>query len=71
MDNFKEYIENTREQLHCNASEYYKNNYITYTYTNEQVDNNLEYFEKCMNRGLSAYKALLYFDDYLNDDYDI
>lgn len=33
--------------------------------------NNVEYFKKCYAKGLSAYKALLYFNDYLEGNYDI
>lgn len=69
--NFKKYIQNTKDQLNCNASEEYKNNYITYTYSNEQVETNLSYFEKCMNSGLSPYTSLLFFHDYLNGEYII
>jgi len=67
MKYFKDYIKDVKCQLTCNATEEYKNNYITYIYTNEQVDDNLKYFEKCMNDNLSAYKALLFFNDYLED----
>ena len=48
-----------------------KNKYIVYTHTNEAVDSNLDYFERCKEFGLSPYKALLFFNDYLNGDYDI
>ena len=67
MTNFQLYIIDVKQQLYCNASDEYKKEYITYNYTNEQVDNNLMYFEKCMRDGLSPYKALLYFGDYLNE----
>lgn len=33
--------------------------------------NNVGYFKKCHSKGLSAYKALLYFNDYLEGNYDI
>ncbi len=69
--NFKEYISGVKSQLTCNASDDYKNNHGSYDYTNSDVDNNLDYFEKCQERGLSAYKSLLFFYDYLNGDYDI
>lgn len=59
---FEDYIKDVKQMLNCNASEEYKNKYVTYLYTNEQVDENLEYFKDCMNDGLSAYKALLFFD---------
>jgi len=36
-----------------------------------KLKNNVEYFKKCHKRGLSAYKALLFFNDYLNGDYEI
>lgn len=48
---FRKYIEDTRSQ--------------PYTYTNEQIDANLPYFKKCMQEGLSAYKALLFFNGFL------
>tara|TARA_R110000868_G_scaffold110049_4_gene298560 strand:- start:351 stop:593 length:243 start_codon:yes stop_codon:yes gene_type:complete len=44
---------------------------LEYTYTDEQIFANVEYFDKCRKRGLSAYKALLFFHDYLNGEYDI
>lgn len=59
---FEDYIKDVKQMLNCNASEEYKKKYVTYLYTNEQVDENLEYFKDCMNDGLSAYKALLFFD---------
>jgi len=37
----------------------------------ELLKDNVEYFMKCHKVGLSAYKALMYFNDYLNGDYDI
>ena len=58
---FDDYIKDVKQMLNCNASEEYKKKYVTYLYTNEQVDENLEYFKDCMNDGLSAYKALLFF----------
>lgn len=66
-----EYIKDVKLQLNCNASEDYKNNHITYIYTNEDVNKHINYFEKCQNKGLSPYKSLLFFHDYLNGDYDI
>lgn len=44
---------------------------LEYSYTDEQIFANVEYFDKCRKSGLSAYKALLFFHDYLNGDYDI
>jgi hypothetical protein len=68
MGKFDEYMLDVKSQLDENATEYAKSNYILYTYSNELVDNNLEYFEDCMNKGLSPYKALLFFYDYLNEE---
>lgn len=68
---FEEYLINVREQLECNTTEEYKSNYIIYGYTNEQVDNNLDYFKKSMESKLSTYKALLNFNDYLNGEFKI
>lgn len=34
-------------------------------FSNEKIDDNLDYFKDCKNRGLSAYKSLLYFNFYL------
>ena len=66
---FYQYMEKVREQLECNATDDYKSKYIVYSYSNELVDENIEYFLKCLENNLSAYKALLFFNDYLNGDY--
>ncbi|CAG7581476.1 MAG: hypothetical protein SLAVMIC_00861 [uncultured marine phage] len=65
------YLDKVREQLDCNATEEYRNAYGTYKYSNKQVDDNVDYFERCENAGLSAYKSLLFFGDYLEGDYEI
>lgn len=67
----KNYIKRVKEQLVCNASEKDKKKLYLYTYTEKQVDNNLEYFTKCKNINLSPYKALLFFHDYLKGNYNI
>jgi hypothetical protein len=69
MKDFEKYIEETKEQLYCNATEDYRNNNVTYLCTNEQIESNLDYFRRCMESGLSSYKALLFFNDYLEGDY--
>jgi hypothetical protein len=33
------------------------------------LKDNVEYFKKCYENELSAYKALIFFHDYLNGDY--
>lgn len=67
LQNIDEYMNAVREQLYCNATESYSNKYVTYTYTNKQVQENAGYFKKCMESNLSPYKALLFFDDFLNE----
>lgn len=62
---FEEYIKDVKSQLYCNASDEYKKECVVYTYTNEQVDSHLNYFKYCLHHGLSAYKALLFFNDIL------
>jgi len=69
MKDFEKYIEGAKEQLDCNATEDYRNNHVTYLCTNEQIESNLDYFRRCMESGLSSYKALLFFNDYLEGDY--
>ena len=44
---------------------------IEYNYTDKQIFDNIEYFDKCRKSGLSAYKALLFLYDYLNGDYEV
>lgn len=63
---FDKYIENVKEQLECNATDKYKSECIVYTYSNEQIDSNLDYFKRCKDQCLSTYKSLLFFSDYLN-----
>lgn len=64
MNNLEEYIQDVKSQLCCNQTK--RVDYITYDYTEEQIDRNIKYFEKCMNNNLSGYKALLFFSDYIN-----
>jgi len=66
--NFEEYLDDVRSQLYCNASSHYRSNYITYDYSNSQIEDNLIFFKDCYKSNLSGYKALLFFSDYLNDE---
>lgn len=78
---FDEYIVNVKEMLVCNSDDFnFHDNekrdieltercYIRYYYNNEEIDENLHYFRNCMNDGLTPYKALLYFDEYLKGYY--
>lgn len=40
-----------------------------YNYNDEDLLNNIEYFRNCYENEMSAYRALLYFRDYVNDDF--
>lgn len=42
-----------------------KEYYVCYDYTEEQIKLNINYFKDCQKQGLSPYKALLFFYDYL------
>jgi hypothetical protein len=64
---FEEYFDKVKSNLYCNSSDYDRENYITYTYTNEKVEEHTDYFKECMDKGLSPYKSLLFFSDYLNE----
>lgn len=64
---FEKYIQEVKEQLCCNMSEKDKTTYICYEYTENDIDNNIDYFNKCYQDGLSAYKALLFFFNYLQE----
>lgn len=40
---------------------------LEYTYTDEELYENIDYFKDCCERGLSAYKALLFLSTYLEE----
>lgn len=71
MIDFETYFNRVLEQLECCATEEYKKEYVVYTYPLDVVMNNVDYFERCRDAELSAYKALLFFHDYLNGEVDI
>ena len=60
------YIQAVKDNLTCNNDVFC--GYYTFDYSDEKVDNNAEYFVDCMKRGLSHYKALLFFYDYLQEN---
>jgi len=68
---FVNYMFSVYGQLSCNACKEYQAECITYTYTSTQVNQHLDYFRKCMNDGLSSYKALLFFNDYLKESENV
>lgn len=53
-------MEDVYSQLECNASNEYEKMYITFTYSKEEVENNIDYFKRCYNKNISAYKALTF-----------
>ena len=59
------YIEEVKLYLTCNNDIYC--GFYTFDYSDEQVNNNYDYFIDCFKRGLSPYKALLFFYDYLQE----
>ncbi len=68
----EEYMADVLSQLTCNVSDEHKGSvHITYEYTSNEINTHAGYFRKCRKRGLSAYKALMYFSDYLEGEYDI
>ena len=66
----EDYIKDVKSQLCCN-NDLDKVDYITYNYIEEEIMANIDYFKKCLDNNLSAYKALLFFYDYLNKEYII
>lgn len=62
---FEEYIEKVKSNLYCNLSEDEKKVFYSYDFTEDEIDNNLEYFKDCYNNDISAYTSLLLFADYL------
>lgn len=62
---FDLYLEACILQLSCNSPE--ENRFITFDYTEKQLQDNLDYFKECFKKGLSPYKALSLFYFALNE----
>lgn len=62
---FEEYIEKVKSNLYCNLSEDEKKVFYSYDFTEDEIDNNLDYFRDYYNNDISAYTSLLFFADYL------
>jgi hypothetical protein len=60
MSDFEKYLISIGVQNEC-----------AYSYEREELYKHREYFKKCMNNGLSAYKALLFLHDYINNNYTL
>jgi hypothetical protein len=65
--NIETYIEKVKASLLCNCSDADRASFTLFAYTNKQVDNNIDYFEMCMDKGMSPYKSLFYFHERLDD----
>lgn len=48
-----------------------KRSETSYNYDDQLLFDNIDYFKRCQEKGLSAYKALLFFNDYLEGGYKI
>lgn len=68
---FQTYMERVRSQLECNTDMSKERDYIVFTYSEEQVNQERVYFMRCMRRNLSPYKALTFFHDWLEDQKDL
>jgi len=55
-------------QLECNRSAEDISKYGCYTYTEQTVKDNLDYFKECLSRSEGTYNALLFFNYYLYDE---
>ena len=58
----EEYLEDIKRHLSCFQTEDELKEYCTFDYTFEEILENKEYFESCLNKELSTYKALLFFE---------
>lgn len=63
----EEYIADAKSRLECNMSKEDIEVLGAFLYTEEEVDNNKEYFLKCKESGMSAYKALVFFSFHLGE----
>lgn len=67
---FDEYLLKIYSHLCCNISEEKRNSeyIVCYDYTEEEVNRHISYFKECYDKELSAYKALLFFHDFLIEE---
>ena len=64
----EEYLEDTKRHLNYFQTDDELKEYYNFDYTFQEILENKEYFESCLNKGISTYKALLFFEDYLKKD---
>ena len=60
----EEYLEDTKRHLNYFQTDNELKEYYNFDYTFQEILENKEYFESCLNKGISTYKALLFFEDY-------
>ena len=60
----EEYLEDTKRHLNHFQTDNELKEYYNFDYTFQEILENKEYFESCLNKGISTYKALLFFEDY-------
>ena len=58
---FEEYIEKVKSNLYCNLSEDEKKVFYSYDFTEDEIDNNLEYFKDCYNNDIYLHIPHCYF----------
>lgn len=63
---FQTYMENVRSQLTCNNTEE-ERDFIVFDYSQDFINSHRVYFMRSMVAGLSPYKALTFFSDWLED----
>ena len=61
---FDFYISDVRSQLNCNASKEDKEQFVTYSYMNYEINEHLDYFKRYFDAGMSAHMALELFNEH-------
>ena len=64
----EEYLEDTKRHLTCYQSQEDLEIYYTFNYTFEEILENKEYFQECLNKGMSTYTALLFYEYYIANE---
>ena len=62
---FKEYLDDIKSKLTCNNSD--DIDYITYDYSEEEIDKYTNFFRQMWSMGISGYKALLFLYDHIEE----
>ena len=62
----QKYLEKVIERLHLKSDID-----IKFLYTEDQINDNIDYIDWCERNGLSPYKCLTFLDDYIRGDYNV